>query len=285
TSIESNQNESVLESETTKTPDSATEETSPEDKPSVLPEENLETKEPIVERNCVENQTRPCFDEAKDLIGKGICKSGIQTCLNNQWSPCERQIPPRVPLCNAESDNNCDGLKDTCIKGAWCEGKGVCLLNQTCHNAKCMTTCDPTQGIAKNLHCAREQHPSICFETGPQSGICKAKCNPKEGDLRNPKCEPGTYCLASTQKEYIPGFCTPNAPPTHGLRKEGEVCADTSIQTRCNGYRGLVCALVGPQQTSIPRCVRSCNPNITTSCRKGEVCMGTKSSFTGGVCY
>ena len=42
---------------------------------------------------------------------KGVCKKGIQTCVNGNWGSCEGEILPKEEDCNG-LDDDCDGLVD-----------------------------------------------------------------------------------------------------------------------------------------------------------------------------
>ncbi len=57
--------------------------------------------------SCVNGATRPCGTDA------GICKKGVQTCVNGVWdTACTGEIPPVTEICGDGLDNDCDGLID-----------------------------------------------------------------------------------------------------------------------------------------------------------------------------
>jgi parallel beta-helix repeat protein len=56
---------------------------------------------------CQEGETRSCGQ-----TDVGICKFGVQTCLNNQWSDCVGEVKPLTEICDNGLDDDCDGFTD-----------------------------------------------------------------------------------------------------------------------------------------------------------------------------
>jgi hypothetical protein len=72
--------------------------------------------------HCVNGDTRPCGRD------EGACRSGIQTCVDHAWGPCEGEIVPAVETCN-NADDDCDGATD--------DGDGLCPVGQVCSGGAC----------------------------------------------------------------------------------------------------------------------------------------------------
>ena len=64
-----------------------------------------------VESECVNGEVALCYDGPDGTLNVGICRAGIKTCEDGQWSYCEGHVIPQVEICNNQ-DNNCDGVTD-----------------------------------------------------------------------------------------------------------------------------------------------------------------------------
>ena len=58
---------------------------------------------------CIEGETKQCG--YSDI---GICKYGIQRCVNGSWSECEGAIMPQKETCENGIDEDCDGSDAPC---------------------------------------------------------------------------------------------------------------------------------------------------------------------------
>jgi hypothetical protein len=59
-----------------------------------------------------ENITRACYTGPAGTEGTGICRSGLQACVNGSFSgACNGQVTPQAEVCDG-ADNNCDGTSD-----------------------------------------------------------------------------------------------------------------------------------------------------------------------------
>ncbi len=73
---------------------------------------------------CTEGETRTCG------INIGVCKSGIQRCINGSWGKCEGAVLPSEEICYDNLDNDCDGSVDeNCNPDITCRN-GIQDLNE-----------------------------------------------------------------------------------------------------------------------------------------------------------
>ncbi|MCB9640231.1 MAG: hypothetical protein H6727_15155 [Myxococcales bacterium] len=84
---------------------------------------------------CKAGETRACYTGNKDTEGRGLCKSGMQTCLQGTWGDCQGEILPKSEICNNQ-DDDCDGVVDNLSGTCVIPGKsGVCASGvQVCEN-------------------------------------------------------------------------------------------------------------------------------------------------------
>jgi hypothetical protein len=61
--------------------------------------------------SCIVGEQFDCYSGAPELVGVGICKSGVQTCVEGHWSSCEGEVVPRPETCNG-LDDDCNGIID-----------------------------------------------------------------------------------------------------------------------------------------------------------------------------
>ncbi len=104
---------------------------------------------------CIEGQTRPCYDGPAGSAGIGECRSGTQACINGYWdTTCSGEVLPQPEICDG-LDNNCNDQVDEgfecktgntrpCYDGsAGTQGVGICRGGtQTCNNCQWDTTCN-----------------------------------------------------------------------------------------------------------------------------------------------
>ena len=130
-----------------------------------------------------------CYSADASVLGKGPCKAGLRTCVNDFWSSCAGEIVPVAEACDGK-DNDCDGQVDEglpdCVKPPGCtddDGDGFgegCPLGPDCDDgnphfqAKC-PNCGIT--IAAGCPCGNPGQAQTCY-SGDQGklgiGACKA---------------------------------------------------------------------------------------------------------------
>jgi len=93
---------------------------------------------------CVIGQTKGCYSGPMGTENQGICKGGMQKCVDGMWSACEGEVLPMAETCEG-TDQDCDGMPDNgcpckqgdtqaCYSGPMgTENTGVCKPGtQTC---------------------------------------------------------------------------------------------------------------------------------------------------------
>ena len=145
-----------------------------------------------------ENLTRSCYTGPSGTSGKGICKSGTQTCNNGNWGACVGEVKPeQAEFCNGK-DDDCNGSVDEnlvqdCYKGdPQNRGKGICKAGkETCSGGKwgaCIGSVAPTTETCNALDddcdgSVDENLEKVCYSgmTGcrliaPTQYQCKGTC-------------------------------------------------------------------------------------------------------------
>ena len=70
-----------------------------------------------------------CFTHDLNLVGVGICQTGIQACKGGFWKECVGEIPPENETCDS-LDNDCDGSVDEGVKST-CDNCDFGCFRQT----------------------------------------------------------------------------------------------------------------------------------------------------------
>ncbi|MFO0590624.1 MAG: hypothetical protein U0441_23985 [Polyangiaceae bacterium] len=143
---------------------------------------------------CMGNETQPCYEGDPKTKGVGVCKAGVNKCVNGEWSAtCYGQVLPSTEACDGH-DNDCNGKVDegcsctdgktqdcnagsgtpgvgicksgtqTCNNGSWGECVGaVGAGDETCANPGADDDCDGTKDNIPNLNTAcTTQQPGAC---------------------------------------------------------------------------------------------------------------------------
>lgn len=219
-----------------------------------------------VRPECQDGSKEPCYNGPPGTAGKGLCQSGVRTCLNKKWGPCIGQIMPSSEVCD-KLDNDCNTLVDddpscaaTCQEGttrlcftgpAAVRGKGICRAGtETCTNKKWGPCLGQTLPLAKEV------------------------CGDNLDNNCNDKVDEG--CGPCTGNQKRPCYTGPSNTRNVGICKDGQ-------QTCQSGQWG---PCVGEQKPSAEVCNTKdddCNskiddsPNCSAACKAGE----TRECYTG----
>ncbi len=182
-----------------------------------------------------ENLKRSCYSGPAGTSGKGICKSGTQTCAGGTWGACSGEVTPRAETCN-NKDDNCDGTADerpTCDQ---------CTQGQS---QACYTGPTSTRG---RLPC--KDGRQSCLVSGkwgtctgqvlPQTETCNNKDDDCDGKIDDGVTQPCSTVCGKGAKVCTNGtFGACNAPTP-----KTEVC--NAKDDDCNGKidDGLNCSLL-----------------------------------------
>lgn len=98
--------------------------------------------------SCSSGTSGDCYEGPDGTEGRGACRMGRHSCVDEVWGPCEGQVVPTDELCNG-LDDNCDGVVDNGFErdGALCfyqGAKGACKTKGQWHCSADGTTsqCD-----------------------------------------------------------------------------------------------------------------------------------------------
>jgi len=80
---------------------------------------------------CKAGDTKPCYTGPTGTVSKGVCKAGVQSCVNGAWdAACKGQVLPSTELCTDALDNDCNGTAD-CADSTCAAAPTCCTPNPT----------------------------------------------------------------------------------------------------------------------------------------------------------
>jgi hypothetical protein len=138
---------------------------------------------------CSAGQTRPCYDGPMDTEGVGICKDGMQTCVNGQWpTNCPGEVLPQQPDCSSPVDVACNHLPG-CFNIFVCASSPACM--QTCKLTDPSCVC-PT-GNGDTATCPDGMH-GVTMGGFPGTVEC---CPCTANDCGDPNCCAESVCASN----------------------------------------------------------------------------------------
>ena len=123
-----------------------------------------------IEQVCEAAQTKSCYTGPAGTKGKGICKAGVQRCIEGQWGPCEGEQLPEKELCNHQ-DDNCDGQTD----------EDFTDLGESCTEGT--SVCQQTGNIICTLDGTATQCNVSAADEFKQKELCNGKDDDCDGDI------------------------------------------------------------------------------------------------------
>lgn len=170
-----------------------------------------------------ENLSRPCYTGKVGTEGKGLCKGGIQVCLNGTWGNCTGEVTPQSETCNG-NDDDCNGQIDDNVPGV---GQSCTVPGQQGECAVGVSAC-----INGSVACQQVHQPKA------------EDCNNQKDDDCNGKIDDCSSCTnGQTQPCYTPTTgCTRS-----GTTYQCDGSCKTGTQTCTNGQWSTCTNEVGPQ--------------------------------------
>jgi hypothetical protein len=227
---------------------------------------------------CPEGETMPCGTNT------GLCKAGLQTCIDGVWSECVGEIPAAEESCDGQ-DNDCDGATDED-----CD----CLSGDT---KPCGTNTGECQ--AGTMSCTNGKWGDCEGEIAPQNEACDGKDNDCDGETDEVcdcqvgdtepcgkdtgECQSGTRTCANGTWGSCEGEVLPKAEICDG--KDNDCDGETDETCECQPGDTKPCGLSqGECQEGSQSCVNgswgACSGQIPPA---PEVCDGKDNNCDGQV--
>lgn len=249
---------------------------------------------------CAEGDTRSCYTGPEGTAGRGICRSGTQTCRDGAWGACEGEVLPAEEICGDGVDNDCNGLDDGkrnacggCAElegepGTACAGCGT----WTCDGKEAVVCAEPTlkpgaactgiDGCDGTWVCDEAEGQMVC--DAPRKNAC-GKCGGPELTGKGEACQTASGCdgtlACSVDGESL--FCEGPSKNICGVCGGPAVSGVGGTCAAANGCDGvLVCNAEGTgtecqQTTSKNECGKCGGPPVTglgDSCSGPDGCSG-----------
>ena len=220
--------------------------------------------------SCTPGKTQSCYGGPKGTEGKGICKTGTQTCTSaKKWGPCQGAVAPQEETCNGK-DDDCNGQTDEGLKAPSCfQTLGACAgLKQKCGGTKGWLKCEDADYKKNNA----------AYQ--PIETMCDGKdndCDGKVDENVQKACYSGSTGCKPSGNNYQ---C--NAPCRAGL----QVC-QSGKWSACQGQVGPQKELCNAKDDDCDGQTDNGNPGGGASCavsgQKGACAKGTNQCQAGKV--
>lgn len=209
----------------------------------------------------------PCTGGDTQYCGKneGICRQGIQTCVDGYWSVCggSGYVGPKKEECDDGLDNNCDGYIDencNCIEGEERDcgtDAGICEKGwQACYEGTFGSVCnDQVEGTEEV--CDNSLDDDCDSYTDGDDSSCQvetpvteapASCQNRKQDSDEEGVDCGGIC---------PDSCEDKSPACdYGQIEEKCICGKAAYRTGycCNGKYSIAACIDAPEDSDNDGC-------------------------------
>jgi hypothetical protein len=205
--------------------------------------------------DCLNGDSRACYDGPAGTENVGACKGGSQLCVQGKWEACQGEVVPGAEVCDGK-DNDCNGQVDenqttlNCGVGACSNSTPSCVKGQPQQCVPLAPQAEKCNGKDDNCDGQIDEGTTCC---APEN-ICGNLCCPGGQACSFQKCVvPGNVCLGSedcaagSYCEYALG--DKNQPPMQ--------CQGATQKTGKCLPRPPVCA-VGVDPGDPPTCLTKC---------------------------